>query len=159
MNFAQAWFSEYRSSHQRCSVRKGFLRTFAAPVQSLFWNKYAGLRPATLLKKRPWYRCFPVNFAKFLRAPFSQTPLVAASVNSTLMPNVVKTFRNSKKTSLMSEMSLIKWKITSNVILKASAMLQFRNNWSANTLVCLSKFASVFHYLIKLKFWSYLIVC
>ena len=25
------------------------------------------LRPATLLKKRLWYRCFPVNFAKFLR--------------------------------------------------------------------------------------------
>ena len=25
------------------------------------------LRPATLLKKRPWDGCFPVNFAKFLR--------------------------------------------------------------------------------------------
>ena len=23
--------------------------------------------PATLLKRRPWHRCFPVNFAKFLR--------------------------------------------------------------------------------------------
>ena len=31
----------------------------------------AGLRPATLLKKRLWHRCFPVNFAKFLRTPFS----------------------------------------------------------------------------------------
>ena len=28
------------------------------------------LRPATLLKKRLWHRCFPVNFAKFLRTPF-----------------------------------------------------------------------------------------
>ena len=28
------------------------------------------LRPATLLKKRLWYRCFPVNFAKFLRKSF-----------------------------------------------------------------------------------------
>ena len=26
-----------------------------------------GLRPATLLKKWLWHRCFPVNFAKFLR--------------------------------------------------------------------------------------------
>ena len=26
-----------------------------------------GLRPATLLKKRLWHRCFPVNFAKCLR--------------------------------------------------------------------------------------------
>ena len=30
------------------------------------------LRPATLLKKRLWHRCFPVNFAKFLRALFLQ---------------------------------------------------------------------------------------
>ena len=30
------------------------------------------LRPATLLKRRLWHRCFPVNFAKFLRAPFIQ---------------------------------------------------------------------------------------
>ena len=28
-------------------------------------------RPATSLKKRLWYRCFPVNFTKFLRTPFS----------------------------------------------------------------------------------------
>ena len=27
------------------------------------------LRPATLLKKRLWHRCFPVDFAKFLRTP------------------------------------------------------------------------------------------
>ena len=27
-------------------------------------------RPATLLKKIFWYRCFVVNFAKFLRIPF-----------------------------------------------------------------------------------------
>ena len=30
--------------------------------QGLFFNKVAGLRPVTLLKKRPWHRCFPVNF-------------------------------------------------------------------------------------------------
>ena len=29
-----------------------------------------GVRPATLLKKRLWHRCFPVNFAKFLRTSF-----------------------------------------------------------------------------------------
>ena len=28
------------------------------------------LRCATLLKKRLWHRCFPLNFAKFLRATF-----------------------------------------------------------------------------------------
>ena len=30
------------------------------------------MRPATLLKKRLWHECFPVNFAKFLRKPFLQ---------------------------------------------------------------------------------------
>ena len=29
-----------------------------------------GLRPATLLKKRLWHRCFPMNFVRFLRKPF-----------------------------------------------------------------------------------------
>ena len=68
-----------RSSHRRCSVRKGVLRNFAKFTgkhlcQRLFLNKVAGLRPATLLKKSLWHRCFPVNFAKFLRIPFYRTP-------------------------------------------------------------------------------------
>ena len=37
--------------------------------QTLFFNKVAGLRPVTLLKKRLWHRRFPVDFAKFLRTP------------------------------------------------------------------------------------------
>ena len=58
-------------------VRKGVLRNFAKFTgkhlcQSLFFNKVTYLRPAILLKKRLWYRCFPVNFEKFLRAPFWQ---------------------------------------------------------------------------------------
>ena len=40
--------------------------------QILFFNKVAGLRPATLLKKRLSHRCFLVNFAKFLILPFLQ---------------------------------------------------------------------------------------
>ena len=39
--------------------------------ESLF-NKVASLRPASLLKKKLWLRCFTVNFAKFLRTPFLQ---------------------------------------------------------------------------------------
>ena len=43
------------------------------------------LRPATLLKKRLWYTCFPMNFAKFLRTPFFyRTSLVAASTEPDL---------------------------------------------------------------------------
>ena len=32
----------------------------------------SGLRSASLLKKIVWYRCFPVNFAKFSRTAFLQ---------------------------------------------------------------------------------------
>ena len=38
--------------------------------QGLFFNKVAGLRSKTLLKKRLWHKCFPVDFVKFLRTPF-----------------------------------------------------------------------------------------
>ena len=38
--------------------------------QSFFFNNVAGLRPATILKKRFWHRCFSVNFAKFSGTPF-----------------------------------------------------------------------------------------
>ena len=41
-------------------------------ARSLFFSKVAGLRAATLLRKRLWHRCFPVNFVKFLRTPFLQ---------------------------------------------------------------------------------------
>ena len=39
------------------------------PYHSLFFNKVAGLKPTTLLKKRLCDRHFPMNFAKFLRVP------------------------------------------------------------------------------------------
>ena len=66
-----------RSSHQRCSLRKGVLRNFAKFTrkhlcQSLFIDKVAGPRSSTLLKNRLWHRCFPVNFAKSLGTPFLQ---------------------------------------------------------------------------------------
>ena len=64
----------FRSSHRRCFIEK-VVKNFSKFTgkdlyQSLFFNKVAGLRPGTLLKKRLWQRCFPVNFEKFLRAPF-----------------------------------------------------------------------------------------
>ena len=66
-----------RSSHQRCSIKNCFLENFVKFTgkhlcQSLFFNKVAYLRPATLLKTRPWYSCFPVNFEEFWGTPFLQ---------------------------------------------------------------------------------------
>ena len=57
------------------SMKKGVLRNFLKFTgkhlcQSLFFNKVVGLRPATLIKKKLWQRCFPGNFAKFLRTSF-----------------------------------------------------------------------------------------
>ena len=58
---------------RRCPVEKVFLgisQNSQELRQSLFFNNVAGLRSTTLLKKRLWRRCFPVNFAKFLRTTF-----------------------------------------------------------------------------------------
>ena len=75
--------SVFRSSRSEVFCKKCVLINFAKFTgkhlcQILFFNKVAGLRPETLLTKRLWHRCFPVNFAKFLRHLFS--PLVAASL-------------------------------------------------------------------------------
>ena len=64
-----------RSSRPEVFCKKGVLRNFAKFTgkhlcNSLFFNKVAGLRPATLLRNRPWHKYFSVNLAKFLRTPF-----------------------------------------------------------------------------------------
>ena len=66
---------QFRSSRLEVFCKKDVLKNFAKFIgkylcQSFFFNKVVGLRSATLLKKRLWHRCFPVNFAKFLRTPF-----------------------------------------------------------------------------------------
>ena len=63
-----------RSSHQRCSGRKDALRNFAKFTgkhlcQGLFMS---GPKACNFIKKRLWHKCFPLNFAKFLRIPFLQ---------------------------------------------------------------------------------------
>ena len=68
---------KYRSSRLEVLCRKRVLRNFEKFTPVPEFNKVAGLRPVTLLKKRLWHRCFPVNFSKFLR-----TPSVAASENT-----------------------------------------------------------------------------
>ena len=65
----------YKNSRPGVFCKKDVLRNFAKFTgkhlcQSLFFNKVACLRPATLLKKRLWHRYFYANFVKFLRTPF-----------------------------------------------------------------------------------------
>ena len=64
-----------RSNRSQMFFKIGVLKSFSKFIgkslyQSLSFDKLVGLRPATLLKKRLWDRCFPVNFAKMFRAPF-----------------------------------------------------------------------------------------
>ena len=63
-----------RNSRQEMFCKKGVLGSFAKFTgkhlcQSLFLNKDTGLSSATSLKKRLWYRCLLMNFAKFPRTP------------------------------------------------------------------------------------------
>ena len=63
----------YRSSQRRCYMNKDVLKNFAKFTwkhlcQSFFLNKVAVLN---FIKKRLWHRCFPVNFANFLKNTFS----------------------------------------------------------------------------------------
>ena len=72
--FNYAYNVKVEKAIRRCSVKKLFLEisqnsqeNTCARVSFLIKLQAA---PATLLKKRLWHRCFPVNFAKFLRTPF-----------------------------------------------------------------------------------------
>ena len=61
-----------RSNCPQVFYNKGALKNFARFTgkhlcQSLFF--FLKYMPATLFKKRLWRKCFPVNFAKFLRTP------------------------------------------------------------------------------------------
>ena len=69
------FINKYRSKYQRCSIKKVVLKSLAKFIgkhlcQSLFFNKVAGLKSATLFKKR----LCSVNFAKFLRTPLYRVP-------------------------------------------------------------------------------------
>ena len=80
INFAKglaiirATLAKVRRSRPDVLHKKGVLKNFTKFTgkhlcQSFFFNKVAG-RPAALLKKRPWHRCFPVNCVKILRTSF-----------------------------------------------------------------------------------------
>ena len=60
-NFLKHYY--FRSSHLRCYVKKVFLEISQISQQN-------ACATASFLKKRFCQRCFPVNFAKFLRTSF-----------------------------------------------------------------------------------------
>ena len=55
--------SRSSSTHQGCSIKNSVLKI----LQNSQQNTSACLRPATLLKKRLWRRCFSVNFCEIFK--------------------------------------------------------------------------------------------
>ena len=81
---------------QRCSAKKVFFEISQNLQENTcasvsFFNKIAGLSPATLLKKRLRHRCFHVNFAKLLRTLsfIEQLWWLLVQVSATTSSNVV----------------------------------------------------------------------
>ena len=87
------------SSHRRCSIKKVVLKMLQKLARKhlcwkLFFNKVVGWRPATLLKNRLQHRCFPVNFANFLKTTFchnSSGRLLLITIESYLKKGTVPT--------------------------------------------------------------------
>ena len=66
-------FNKYQRTIQKqppeVLCEKGLLRNFVEFIEKHMY-RVPFLIKLQALKKRPWYRCFPVNFAKFLRTSF-----------------------------------------------------------------------------------------
>ena len=70
-----ASFATSKSSCPEVLYKKETLKIFVKFTgkhlcQCVFFNKVVGLRSVTLLRMRPRYKCFSVNFPKFLRIPY-----------------------------------------------------------------------------------------
>ena len=84
-----------------CSVRKGVLRNIAK-----FTGKHLCRRlflPATLLKKRLWDRCFPVNFVKFFKNTFYTEHLRTTTSVHCLMNSLKCLYKQISTTNCVDE--------------------------------------------------------
>ena len=112
--------SIYRSSPQRRSIKKDVFRNLTKFTgkhlcQSLFFNKVAGLSCASSLKNRLSHRFCPVNFAKFLRIPFSKNTsgrrlLRLFQISKRVYPNPCQRSRMQRFTKIANNKKLIHFK-------------------------------------------------
>ena len=75
-------------------IKTDFLKNFAIIsgkhlCSSLLFNKVAGLRPATLLKRRLQSRCLAVNIVKLFRTPFSTEHLRWLLLTTVTIPQAI----------------------------------------------------------------------
>ena len=78
-NFISIGYPSVKSSHRRGVIEKVFLKISQNSQENtrvrvcfLIKLQAKGKRPATLLIKRPWHRCLPVNSVGILRTLFLQ---------------------------------------------------------------------------------------
>ena len=64
------WYLFSEAVARRCSVKKVFLEISQNSQENNCVRVSFLIKLQSLLKKRLWHCCFPVNFAKFLRIPF-----------------------------------------------------------------------------------------
>ena len=102
-----------------------------------------------LFKKRPWHRCFSVNFVKFLRTPFLQNTsgrlLLQRKVVYSCCPNTSETTLHKKITCAILALSAQQWfwrKITYTILFwSAWAKIAQNNNlYIAETKFVLKNF-------------------
>ena len=106
----------YRSSHWRCSVRKGVFRNFEKFAgkhlcQSLFFNKVAGLGPkrCNFIKKETLAQVFSCEFCEISKKTFFIEHLRAtASGYITLIWVWLKWCANNKKGAFSRDLALIR---------------------------------------------------
>ena len=99
--------------------------------QSIFFNKVAGLRYATLLKKRLWDMCFLVNIAKFLRTLFYRIRLGDCFCIS----NKVLCFHERYVICLYKELRMMEMLLMTSIVITYFLVLIFnfflRQQWVA----------------------------
>ena len=131
-------FTNSRNSHPEVFYKMGVFKYFAKFTgkhlrQSLFFDKVAALRPATLFKKRLWHRPFPTNFPKFLKTPFSHNTSRAylwSRMTLLLRESIVVITGNCTGNNLCNK-SEISWPNNSQIKRKSYYLLLLNNYWKS----------------------------
>ena len=93
--------SLHRSSRPEVFCKKCFLRKCAKFTRNTFAR--------TLLKKRLWHRCFPVNFAKCLRTSYRTLPVAPSVDNYLVVVLLAETNQNTRRLSTYIGFSKRNW--------------------------------------------------
>ena len=86
------------------------------------------MQPATLLKRRLWQTCFPVNFAKFLRTPFLTEHIQLLLLTIEVMVDWVAVF------DFLSVPGLTSTSLLSITRRLKGVQIQSRKNWTIGKL-------------------------